>query len=202
MHGGRRVHPDVVENLPDLHALGDKCNQVHLPTAFRARQREDLKDARYQHRPEVSAFNPNAVPRNVAAGLMQIMPATARRYEVQSEPGSSISSKLTDPEVNISTGTRYPADLLRLFGGQAELAVAANNAGEGAVKCAGNRIPNDKQTRAGDCGLPVAASELNPQHVSANSSRPISMRRISLVPAPISYSLASRHRRPSGYSLM
>ena len=34
--------------------------------------------------------------------------------------------------------------------------------------------------------------------VSANSSRPISMRRISLVPAPISYSLASRHRRPSG----
>ena len=38
--------------------------------------------------------------------------------------------------------------------------------------------------------------------VSANSSRPISMRRISDVPAPISYNLASRHRRPSGYSLM
>ena len=40
------------------------------------------------------------------------------------------------------------------------------------------------------------------QAVAANSSRPISMRRISLVPAPISYSLASRHKRPSGYSLM
>ncbi len=38
--------------------------------------------------------------------------------------------------------------------------------------------------------------------VSANNSRPISMRRISDVPAPISYSLASRHNRPSGYSLM
>ena len=38
--------------------------------------------------------------------------------------------------------------------------------------------------------------------VSENSSRPISMRRISLVPAPISYSLASRQSRPSGYSLM
>ena len=37
--------------------------------------------------------------------------------------------------------------------------------------------------------------------VSANNSRPISMRRISLVPAPISYSLASRHRRPQGPSL-
>jgi hypothetical protein len=38
--------------------------------------------------------------------------------------------------------------------------------------------------------------------VSANNSRPISIRRISPVPAPISYSLASRHRRPVGYSLM
>ena len=38
--------------------------------------------------------------------------------------------------------------------------------------------------------------------VSRNNSRPISKRRISLVPAPISYSLASRHRRPRGYSLM
>ncbi|CFW46012.1 Uncharacterised protein [Bordetella pertussis] len=38
--------------------------------------------------------------------------------------------------------------------------------------------------------------------VSAYSSRPISMRRISLVPAPISYSLASRHMRPTGYSLI
>ena len=38
--------------------------------------------------------------------------------------------------------------------------------------------------------------------LSANSSRPISMRRISLVPAPISYSLASRHRRSTGKSLV
>ena len=42
-----------------------------------------------------------------------------------------------------------------------------------------------------------------PHHMlSAYSSRPISMRRISLVPAPISYSLASRQRRPTGYSLV
>ena len=38
--------------------------------------------------------------------------------------------------------------------------------------------------------------------VCANNSRPISILRISLVPAPISYSLASRHRRPAGYSLI
>lgn len=94
-----------------------------------------------------SAFNPMAVSNKGAVGLMQIMPATARRYGVQSEPGSSISSKLTDPEVNIRTGARYLSDLLRLFAGETELAVAAYNAGEGAVMRAGNRIPNYKETQ-------------------------------------------------------
>lgn len=94
-----------------------------------------------------SAFNPGAVSHKGAVGLMQIMPATASRYGVQSEPGLSVASKLTDPELNIRTGTRYLADLLRLFGGQTELAVAAYNAGEGAVMRAGNRIPNFKETQ-------------------------------------------------------
>lgn len=95
-----------------------------------------------------SAFNPKAVSHKGAVGLMQIMPATARRYGVQSEPGLSIASKLTDPEINIRTGTRYLADLLRMFGGETELAVAAYNAGEGAVMRAGNRIPNYRETQA------------------------------------------------------
>lgn len=95
-----------------------------------------------------SAFNPHAVSHKGAVGLMQIMPDTAKRYGVQSEPGLSISAKLADPEVNIRTGTRYLADLLRLFGGKTELAVAAYNAGEGAVMRAGNRIPNYKETQA------------------------------------------------------
>lgn len=94
-----------------------------------------------------SAFNPRAVSHKGAVGLMQIMPATARRYGVQSEPGLTVASKLTDPELNIRTGTRYLADLLRMFGGQTELAVAAYNAGEGAVTRAGNRIPNYKETQ-------------------------------------------------------
>ena len=89
-----------------------------------------------------SAFNHKG-----AVGLMQIMPATARRYGVQSEPGLTVASKLTDPDLNIRTGTRYLADLLRLFGGQTELAVAAYNAGEGAVMRAGNRIPDYKETQ-------------------------------------------------------
>ena len=74
-------------------------------------------------------------------------PATARRYGVQSEPGVSVAHKLTDPELNIQTGSRYLADLLRLYGGQTELALAAYNAGEGAVARAGNHIPNYSETR-------------------------------------------------------
>ncbi len=95
-----------------------------------------------------SAFNPKAVSPKGAVGLMQLMPKTAQRYGVQSDRGASVSAKLTDPDLNIQTGTRYLADLLRLFGGQTELALAAYNAGEGAVARAGNRIPNYKETQA------------------------------------------------------
>lgn len=94
-----------------------------------------------------SAFNPQAVSNKGAVGLMQIMPATAHRYGVRAEPGISVSKKLTDPDLNIKTGTRYLADLLRLFNGRTELAVAAYNAGEGAVMRAGNRIPDYKETQ-------------------------------------------------------
>lgn len=95
-----------------------------------------------------SAFNTKAVSPKGAVGLMQVMPTTAQRYGVQSDRGASISAKLTDPELNIQTGTRYLADLLKMFGGQTELALAAYNAGEGAVARAGNRIPNYKETQS------------------------------------------------------
>lgn len=95
-----------------------------------------------------SAFNSKAVSPKGAVGLMQLMPATAMRYGVQADRGATVSSKLTDPDLNIKTGTRYLADLLRLFGGQTELALAAYNAGEGAVARAGNRIPDYKETQS------------------------------------------------------
>ena len=50
---GLGVHPDVIEALPDLCALGDKCDQAHLPTAHWAQQREHLVDAGDQRRPQV-----------------------------------------------------------------------------------------------------------------------------------------------------
>lgn len=94
-----------------------------------------------------SAFNHKAVSHKGAIGLMQIMPATARRYGVRPASGVAVERQLIDPVLNIHTGTRYLSDLLRMFDGQTELAVAAYNAGEGAVKKAGNRIPNYKETQ-------------------------------------------------------
>ena len=95
-----------------------------------------------------SAFNSKALSPKGAVGLMQVMPATARRYGVQADQGASVTAKLMDPDLNIQTGTRYLADLLRMFGGQIELALAAYNAGEGAVARAGNRIPDYKETQS------------------------------------------------------
>lgn len=94
-----------------------------------------------------SRFNPTAVSPKGAVGLMQVMPATAERYGVSSDQRGTVSAKLTDPKTNIQTGARYLRDLIKMFPGQLELAVAAYNAGEGAVQRAGNKIPNYKETQ-------------------------------------------------------
>ena len=84
-----------------------------------------------------SGYNPVAVSRTGARGLMQLMPETAKRYGVQN---------VHDPMENITGGVRYLRDLLALFNGNMELAVAAYNAGENAVIRAGNRIPPYAET--------------------------------------------------------
>jgi soluble lytic murein transglycosylase-like protein len=71
-----------------------------------------------------SDFNPREMSNKGARGLMQLMPATARRFGV-------IDS--FDPVANIYAGTRYLRWLLQTFDGNADLAVAAYNAGEGNV---------------------------------------------------------------------
>lgn len=95
-----------------------------------------------------SGFNSTAVSPKGAVGLMQIMPATAERYGLVGDAKLSIEQKLFDPKTNIRIGTRYLSDLIRMFPGQLDLAVASYNAGEGAVQRAGNRIPNYKETQA------------------------------------------------------
>lgn len=84
-----------------------------------------------------SSYNPLAVSKAGARGLMQLMPDTARRYGVQS---------IMDPADNINGGVRYLRDLLTMFNGNLELAVAAYNAGENAVIRHGHRIPPYAET--------------------------------------------------------
>jgi len=71
-----------------------------------------------------SAFNPAALSRAGAQGLMQLMPATARRFGV---------SDAYDASQNIRGGVQYLSWLLRRFNGDLTLAAAGYNAGEGAV---------------------------------------------------------------------
>jgi hypothetical protein len=94
-----------------------------------------------------SGFDPRAVSPKGAVGLMQIMPATAERYGVTSDKKMAVSKKLTDPRTNIKTGARYLRYLIDLFPGRLELALAAYNAGEGAVQKAGNKVPNFRETQ-------------------------------------------------------
>lgn len=85
-----------------------------------------------------SGYNPKALSRKGAAGLMQLMPETARRYSV---------SNIWDPRQNLNGGARYLRDLLAMFNNNLTLALAAYNAGEGAVVQHGNRIPPYPETR-------------------------------------------------------
>ena len=94
-----------------------------------------------------SGFDPSAVSPKGAIGLMQLMPDTARRYGVESDKKMALEKKLTDPKINVRAGTRYLRDLINMFPGRLDLALASYNAGEGAVQRAGNKIPNYKETQ-------------------------------------------------------
>jgi soluble lytic murein transglycosylase-like protein len=86
-----------------------------------------------------SGYNAKAVSKRGAAGLMQLMPETARRFGV---------ADVFDPADNVRAGAQYLTYLLKLFDHDLPLALAAYNAGEAAVIKYGRRIPPYRETVA------------------------------------------------------
>jgi soluble lytic murein transglycosylase-like protein len=85
-----------------------------------------------------SGFDPRAVSPKMAAGLMQLMPATAERFGVRDS---------FDPRENVRAGARYLRLLIDKYKGDLTLALAAYNAGEGKVEAYGG-VPPYEETRA------------------------------------------------------
>lgn len=88
-----------------------------------------------------SSFNPRAVSRKGACGLMQLLPETARRF------GLTKKKDLYDPKKNLEAGVRYLKWLANRFGGDTQKILAAYNAGEGAVQRFGG-IPPYQETQS------------------------------------------------------
>ncbi len=92
----------------------------------------------YSQMHQESSFKLKATSNKGASGLMQLMPATARRLGV---------TNIYDPKQNIEGGVKYMRILLDMFGQDVNLALAGYNAGEGAVMKFGMRIPPYNETQ-------------------------------------------------------
>ena len=84
-----------------------------------------------------SNFDPKAISRRTARGLMQLLPVTATQLGVKD---------IFDPKENIEAGTRYLGDLLQLYRNDLALALAAYNAGPDRVQLYGKRVPPFPET--------------------------------------------------------
>jgi soluble lytic murein transglycosylase-like protein len=140
------IAPQIAASVPELaepatQAAGPLQGRKHYVDMIARVAREQKVDAALIHAvvSAESAYNPAAKSPRGATGLMQLMPDTARRYGV---------TDLLNPLENLRAGAAYLKDLLSLFNNNLRLAVAAYNAGEGAVKRSGNRIPAYAETRA------------------------------------------------------
>jgi hypothetical protein len=112
-----------LETIPDDIPLSGDCDLDWI--IYRAGQRAGV-DPRFIHAiiKQESKYDPKAVSHVGAQGLMQMMPATAKRFGLK-DP--------YDPAANVEAGTKYLKWLLKKFDGDVPLALAGYNAGEGSV---------------------------------------------------------------------
>jgi soluble lytic murein transglycosylase-like protein len=137
----------AVNAIGSKHAKQPKYLRV-IREADRSRLDHDIAKAAQAHRVDAallhavveveSGYNARAISPKGAMGLMQLMPATARRYGV---------IDALDASQNLLGGAHHLRDLLDQFAGNHELALAAYNAGAGAVLAHGRQIPPYAETQ-------------------------------------------------------
>jgi soluble lytic murein transglycosylase-like protein len=132
-----------------------------------------------------SQFNPNAVSRTGAVGLMQLMPSTARQLGVKDS---------YDPSQNIEGGTKYLRYLVERFGGDITLALAAYNSGPLNVEKYG-KVPPFKETKRYIKKIYSIYKGRNKINLSASGGN--SIRRITLSDGSIVYSDYLQNGSPS-----
>jgi soluble lytic murein transglycosylase-like protein len=127
--------PEVVTIRAPLASSAPPFDDLIVEHAGRNGIRTDLVRAVMQVE---SGFNPNARSPKGAMGLMQLMPATARQFGVRNP---------FNPAENIRGGVAYLRQLLDRYGNNEELALAAYNAGPGAVAKYGETVPPYEETK-------------------------------------------------------
>ena len=171
---------------PVSNAIRERYEPLIREHARRHALRPDLVRAVIQVE---SGFNAWARSPKGAMGLMQLMPATAREFGIY-DP--------YDPAENIRGGTRYLRHLIDRYEGNEELALAAYNAGMGAVDRHGRAVPPYRETRAyvkkvGSASAVERTAKKNKIYkwVEIVDGRPVA--RYSTTPPPgVSYELVSR----------
>jgi Transglycosylase SLT domain len=126
---------EIFEPLPEQHSGNTLFHEIIRAAAERYGVDADLIHSVIAVE---SNFNPKAVSRKNARGLMQLMPQTAVRMGV---------TNIFDPKENVEGGTRYLRDMLARYNNDLTLALAAYNAGPENVERYGKRVPPYPETR-------------------------------------------------------
>ncbi len=169
-----RIDPTTAE-APKIDPNYRKLARGHVVTSAAIDQAIEESAAKHNVDPNLvralvkveSNFNPTAVSRKGAMGLMQLMPATARELNVTNP---------FDPAQNVDAGVRHLKGLLNNFNGDVRLSLAAYNAGQGAVQRNGG-IPPFAETRnyvrrittlygKGNLGMQLSGPIAAPIHVT------------------------------------